>query len=112
MAQPPARTEVGRLGEQIAASWLRAKGYRIEMRNVTVQGGEVDIVGSGPEGRVAFEVKTSTDGVDPIEAIDRRKLDALEQAVAALPVPIRRLDVIAIRLNQRGAEIRWLRDFR
>ena len=110
MARNPTRAEIGRLGEEIAASFLVERGYRIENRNLNLAGGEIDIVASGPEGHVAFEVKTTSDGADPTEAVDTRKLDALERAVASLPVPIRRLDVIAIRLEPDGAEIRWLRD--
>ncbi len=110
MARKPTRREVGRFGEQIAASFLSGRGYHIEMTNVTSHGGEIDIVASGPDGRVAFEVKTSTDGVDPEQAVDQRKLDALGRAIAGLAVPVRRLDVIAIELTAAGVEIRWLRD--
>jgi Holliday junction resolvase-like predicted endonuclease len=87
------------------------RGYRIEATNVANSGGEIDIVASGADGRIAFEVKTTTDGVDPTEAVDRRKLDALERAIAALPATVQRLDVIAVMITVRGAEVRWLRDF-
>jgi putative endonuclease len=110
MVQRPTRAEIGRLGERIAASFLGDRGYRVEMTNTTSGGGEIDIVASGPDGTVAFEVKTTTDGVDPTEAIDQRKLDALGRAMAALPVMVRRLDVIAVRITASGAEVRWLRD--
>lgn len=110
MAQLPTRAEIGRLGEQIAASFLTDRGFSIEMMNVVSRGGEIDIIASGPDGRIAFEVKTTTDGVDPTEAIDQRKLDALDRAIADLHVPVRRLDVIAVRLTEAGAEVRWLRD--
>jgi putative endonuclease len=110
MVQLPTRAEIGKLGEQIAASFLRNRGYRVEMTNVTSPGGELDIIASGPDGRIAFEVKTTADGIDPIEAIDQRKLNALDRAISALHVPVRRLDVIAVRLTDGGAEVRWLRD--
>ena len=110
MAPVPTRAEVGRLGEQIAATFLLDRGYRIEMTNAVGDGGEIDIIASGPDGTIAFEVKTTTDGVDPTEAIDRRKLDALDRAIAALPVTVQRLDVISVKITVRGAEVRWLRD--
>jgi putative endonuclease len=110
MAERPTRAEIGKLGEQIAASFLTQRGFLIEVMNMTNRGGEIDIIASGPDGRIAFEVKTSTDGVDPTEAVDRRKLDALERTMAHLHDPAQRLDVIAVRLTTRGAEIRWLRD--
>ena len=33
MAQRPTRAEIGRLGEQIAASFLADRGYSVEMKN-------------------------------------------------------------------------------
>ena len=110
MPRGPTRAEVGRLGEQIAATFLVDRGYRIEATNVAGGGGEIDIVVSGADGRIAIEVKTTTDGVDPTEAVDLRKLDAFERAIAALPMPVQRLDVIAVRISPTGAEVRWLRD--
>jgi putative endonuclease len=109
MDRRPTRADVGRFGERIAASFLVDRGYRIEMTNVTSSGGEIDIVASGSDGTIAFEVKTTTDGVDPTESIDRRKLDALDRAIAGLPVAVHRLDVIAVTITARGADVRWLR---
>ncbi len=86
------------------------RGYRIEATNVASSGGEIDIIAFGEDGRIALEVKTTTDGVDPTEAIDHRKLEALERAIAGLPVAVQRLDVIAVRISARGAGVRWLRD--
>ncbi len=111
MAPHPSRAEIGRFGERIAASFLGDRGYRVEQTNVMIHGDEIDIIATGPDGRIAFEVKTTTDGVDPAEAVDARKLDALDRAVAALPVPVGRLDLIAVKLTRSGAEVRWLRDF-
>ena len=110
MSRDPTRAEIGRLGEQIAATFLVDHGYRVEATNVANSGGEIDIVVSGADGRIAVEVKTTTDGVDPTEALDHRKLEALNRAIAALPIGVQRLDVIAVRITPRGAEVRWLRD--
>jgi putative endonuclease len=109
MVRRPSRAEIGTFGERIAASFIQNRGYRVEQRNVYSNGGEIDIVAHDGHHRVVFEVKTTADGVDPTEALDSRKLDALERAVGALPVPVDRIDVIAVRLMAEGAEVRWLR---
>ena len=110
MSKRPTRTEVGRLGEQIAATFLVNRGYEIRMRNVRSQGGELDIVASRAGVWIAVEVKTTTDGVDPTEALDERKLDALARTLSTMKMPIQQLDVIAVRLTSNGADVRWLRD--
>lgn len=40
--------ETGRLGEEAAAAFLAAKGYRILDRNFRCKGGEVDIIARAP----------------------------------------------------------------
>lgn len=49
----------GNLGEEIAANFLTARGYRILERNFRCKGGEVDIIARDPEDRslVFIEVK-------------------------------------------------------
>ncbi len=78
-------TSTGRRGEEIAASWLAARGLRVLARNWRAGREEIDIVAG--EGRtVAFvEVKTRRlgPGGRPAEAVDRRKRRALVRAAAA-----------------------------
>ncbi len=74
--------DVGRLGEQLAAEYLKKHGVRILARNYSVRGGELDLVGFSRGGLLFFEVKTRT-GTDwgaPAEAIDLKKLWCVERA--------------------------------
>ncbi len=77
--------EVGRLGERLAAEYLRKRGVRILARNYGVRGGELDLVGFSRGGLLFIEVKTRT-GADwgtPAEAMDREKLRRVERAANA-----------------------------
>jgi putative endonuclease len=79
------RTEIGALGEQLAAEHLVAAGLRILARNWRCRYGEIDLIATEPDsGTVVFvEVKTRTgDG-----------FGGLEQAVT--PQKVRRLRRLA-----------------
>lgn len=57
----PDKDTVGRLGERIAARWLRAKGCRVLYRNYRApKGGELDIVCRHDKVLAFVEVKTRT----------------------------------------------------
>ena len=77
------RREAGKLGERIAELYLALKGYRVVRRNVVFAGREIDLlVRSGPW-LVAVEVKLrrgETFG-RAVEAVDRRKLSRVQQAL-------------------------------
>jgi putative endonuclease len=50
---------VGKIGESIAAKYLKSKGYRILERNFKTKFGEIDIISISPQGSLVFvEVKT------------------------------------------------------
>jgi putative endonuclease len=70
------RNDLGRAGENLAARFLEAKGWRIVGRNVRCgRAGEIDIV-AARGGVLAFvEVKTRTSGRfgSPAEAVTWRK---------------------------------------
>lgn len=67
--------ELGRLGEQIAAEYLVAKGYTIRKRNWRCNKLEIDIVAEKNNRIIVVEVKTrsSAEYGQPIEAITREK---------------------------------------
>ena len=75
----------GKIGEDLAAAYLRKQGFRILTRNFRIRGGELDIIaidpsaGSGQEALVFIEVKTRTsnDFGTPLEAIGYYKLRSL-----------------------------------
>lgn len=66
---------LGKLGEDLAATHLSARGYRIVERNYTCRLGEIDCVAVKDRTLVFLEVKTrrGDDYGGPLEAVDRRK---------------------------------------
>ena len=51
------KKRLGKLGEDIACSFLEKNGYSVAARNYTVRGGEIDIVAYDGEHVVFVEVK-------------------------------------------------------
>lgn len=76
---------LGKLGEQIASSYLSSHGYKVIEMNFQKRWGEIDIVatdpsaGSGQEVLVFIEVKTRMEGdfISPEESITSWKLKTL-----------------------------------
>ena len=69
------RQELGKLGEELAASYLQEKGYRLLERNYRCRLGEIDIVALDGEVLVFVEVRCRTSGRFglPQESIRREK---------------------------------------
>ena len=65
----------GKWGEELAAGYLRDKGYQIIFRNFYSKYGELDIVAKRNNLLVFVEVKTRTQDYygSPAEAVDARK---------------------------------------
>jgi Holliday junction resolvase-like predicted endonuclease len=57
---------------------------------------------------IAVEVKTTTNGADPFEAIDDDKMLRMHRAADAYRLPISRVDVIAVMVSVQGATIHWV----
>lgn len=104
-----AKDELGRRGEELAATWLQDNGWPVLDRNWRCAEGEIDIVAADREGDqsivVFCEVKTrSGDGYgSPFEAVTqgkRRKLRRLGLLYLAQPeirgFPRMRFDVIGV----------------
>lgn len=75
--------KLGSLGEDYAAAWLAAQGWRILDRNWHCRYGELDIVAMNSEERIVFvEVKTrrATRFGTPQEAVTRSKQRNLRHA--------------------------------
>lgn len=108
--------DLGREGEQMAADYLRRRGYAILKRNYKVGKREIDIIASKNDFLVFVEVKmrkSARYGM-PEEAVDERKADKIryvaEQYLAYhhWPGPIR-FDIIAI-LKKDSVEITHFKD--
>ncbi len=75
---------LGQRGESIAARHLARHGLVVLDRNWRCDAGEIDLVLRDGQVLVICEVKTrtSTDYGDPLEAVDRRKVDRLRRLAA------------------------------
>lgn len=102
---------IGLYGEQIAAEYLAARGYRILERNYRCRGGEVDIVARERSGYLVFvEVKTRRSLVygPPQLSVTRRKQHQIIRGAQTWLTfhqqqnSLARFDVIAIMLQPDG----------
>lgn len=69
------RKRLGQEGEDLAAGFLRKKGYRLIQRNYRCKTGEVDLIVLDRRVVVFVEVKTRSDHSfgSPFEAVEARK---------------------------------------
>lgn len=74
----------GRLGEDIAAWWLRLQGWRILAKRVKTVGGEVDLIAKRGRTVAFIEVKTRATAAELDLAIDRNRLRRVAAAATAL----------------------------
>ena len=101
------KNTTGRLGENMAAKYLRTKGYYILRRNYRVRGGEIDIIAKQNQTLVFVEVKTRRQnaGGYPEEAVTPKKLKRMDLAIQNYlmkkrqPPKEMRIDVISIELT-------------
>ncbi|MDR0593022.1 MAG: YraN family protein [Bifidobacteriaceae bacterium] len=109
-----AQRELGRYGEDVAAAFLTAKGWRVLDRNWRCREGELDMIAQpGPETLVFVEVKTRRDDRcgAPAEAVTYRKLARLRRLAAAWlhahgeHAQKVRIDVIAVTTGPAGRSI-------
>ncbi|WP_460774136.1 YraN family protein [Microbacterium sp. GXF7504] len=116
-----AKDELGRAGEQAAATYLAARGWTILDRNWRCTDGELDIVAADGDELVVVEVKTRASDLfgHPFEAVDARKRARLWRLgrawCAANPDAARgrRLRLDAVSLLGRGPfALEHLRDLR
>ncbi len=77
------KNELGKLGEELAARFLQASGYRILARNWRATAGEVDLVVDDSGCVVICEVKTrrTLSHGHPTEAVNAQRLTHLQAAV-------------------------------
>ena len=109
--------QVGSKGEDLAAEFLKGKGYRIIGRNYKTPIGELDIIAKDGETLVFIEVKTRSSNAFgyPFEAVDSRKKHKLKNlALFYLKNQKKncaaRFDVISINLTGTKKEIEHIKD--
>jgi putative endonuclease len=117
MARVPGHTQrVGRRGEDAAAEYLEAEGYRILERNYRTRLGEIDIIAEKDQILAFVEVKTQeSDAFGPPETwVDIRKQRKIIQTASWYIGEARgsamdcRFDVIAVRLGGAGPVCRHI----
>lgn len=108
---------LGNKGEEIAARYLRKKGYKILKRNYAVPTGEIDIVARDGGTLVFVEVKARTDDRfgQPAEAVGTRKQRRMRSAALHYLAGLRkqppaRFDVVSVRLDGGGEEVEHIMD--
>ena len=76
------KKRLGKLGEDIACSFLEKNGYSVAARNYTVRGGEIDIVAHDGEHVVFVEVKCRENDFysKARDAVDAKKIAHLVAA--------------------------------
>ena len=108
---PPDRTTKGRAGEEAAASYLTARGYRVLARNQRTPAGELDLVCVQSSQVIIVEVKAraTEDYGTGLEAIGPRKTRRLRASAmwwlsehGLLPCALR-FDAVIVSLDGRGA---------
>jgi len=104
--QKPGSTGIS--GEQCAASYLERHSCIVVERNTRVEQDEIDLVVRHRGQLVVVEVKTSTNGDDPFEAVDEQKFRRMQRAAAGYRLPIGRIDLVGIEVGGRSVAIRWL----
>ncbi len=67
--------EIGRVGEEMVAKFLKSRGYIIFARNYREKYGEIDIVAENPDIMLFVEVKTRKEDslISPADAVDYDK---------------------------------------
>lgn len=97
-------------GENIAASYLVKKGYKIIEKNFRARGGEIDIIAIDGDTLVFVEVKarSTREFGSPLEAITYRKIKSLIKTAQfykiknpGLPENMR-IDAVAISLDDKN----------
>lgn len=99
---------IGSLGESLALAFLIERGCVLIERNAYVDGDELDLVVDHDGDVIVVEVKTSSNGDDPIEAVDRTKVERIRRAAYGYRSAVHRLDVIAVTVDRCCVSIRWL----
>jgi putative endonuclease len=109
--------QLGEKGEDIAAAYLKGKGYAILHRNYRTPVGEADIIAKDGTTIVFVEVKARATLAfgRPFEAVNARKIEKIRRVAlyylkqAGREQPLR-FDVVSIHCERGKAEVDHIRD--
>lgn len=108
---------LGSKGEDIAAKFLKDKGYKILSKNFKTSIGEIDIIAEDKGALVFVEVKTrnNTSYGHPFEAVNYRKKEKLKKVALCYlknckKVMPARFDVLSIEMDGDKAKIEHIAD--
>jgi len=112
------KTELGRLGEKLAAEYLRRAGLKIIDQNYRCPKGEIDLIAQDGKWLVFIEVRTKTSAKLGYaeESLTAKKIQRLrslgsyyllEQGFKEFP-PLR-FDLLAINFRDLDYDINWLK---
>lgn len=111
------KSNVGKIGEDLASDYLNTLGYSIVARNIRQKFGEVDILAKDKKGTLCFvEVKTilasysKFSGIEPEDHLDRAKLLKMKKMAewyanshaAEVKKNGYRIDLVCIKLGEEG----------
>jgi len=114
------KSEIGKLGENIACRYLVENGYKVIERNFRQKWGELDIIAKAPDKTLVFaEVKTMIgddgNGLQPEDQLTKAKLKKLQRTASLYaghwPELIDdnkgwRIDLIALTINDKSYVIK------
>lgn len=110
---------LGKSGESIAALFFEEKGYTVTHRNWRCKAGEIDlIVRKGDEWRfIEVKMRSNTKYGYPEEAVTEYKSDNFYTSIADFLAKNPQIneenvhaDILAIIVNDRQFDIRWIED--
>ena len=101
---------VGKLGEKIAAEFLKKEGYKILEKNFQTRFGEIDLVAEDGDTLVFVEVKTRhtdkfgkpEESVTPVKIRKIIKAGQFFRNIGRNLPDLERIDVVAIELESNG----------
>jgi len=103
------KIKIGKFGEEIAAKYLRNKGYKILARNYYTNDGEIDLVCQKNNVIIFVEVKTRTNRNFgwPEEAVTEEKLEnialAAEKYLEEYKIKAEwQIDIISIMIDKKN----------
>lgn len=111
---------LGYRGENLAAQYLRSKGYEIIKNNFTIRGGEIDLIAKYEKILVFIEVKTRTteqfgSGEESIDFLKKHRIHRTIKHYISNELtesdPDYRLDFIDIELDPKTKKLKKIQHF-